>query len=643
MSGVFGFYRISGKPVVMDDLEKMAAPLKRRGPEGTGYWHSGPTGFGHTLLATTPEQVHERLPMVHDASGCVITADVRLDNRDELLAALCIPETDPGIIGDARIILESYLAWGEDCVQRFLGDFAFAVWNPVRQRLFCGRDHLGMRPMYYHYSPARLMVFASEPRAILMLPQVSYRINEGRIADFLVSQLEGIDKTSTFFEDVFRLSPAHTLTVTPQGMELRRYWTLEPGPELYLSSDEAYAEAFLDVFTESVRCRLRGCGPVGSMLSGGMDSGSVVAVARTILADAGKGPLPTFSAVGPDPGTCVETRTIHAAIAMDGLDPHMVNYGQLDDLMPELEALTWNLDEPFDNHMTLLRAIYLAAHRRGIKVMLDGAAGDTVFSEGSYISRLLRAGHWQIACREAIKQNHFWGGHYPAWHTLYMGARTAFTPEPLKHLYRRLFSKNRQRCVQKNIRSSLIDTDFARRVGLGDRLQSMNGNRPSGPLSYRRERAYAILHPYLTVGRERYDRVASAVAVEPRDPYMDLRVVNFCLQLPGSQKLNDGWPKIILRRAMNGRLPDPVRWRRGKEHLGWAFTTALMALTKNRIRNIMDTNWPIMSSYINREAVRKAYHAYFDKEDTVESEKIYEAAHLGVWLNRNVCRPTPQN
>ncbi len=396
MSGIFGLFNQDAAPVRRQELANMASLLERRGPDRTGLWHEGDVGLGHTLLATTPESVFEQLPLRHAESGCVITADVRLDNRPELLAGLGIAERSADI-GDAEIILLAYLTWGEACVQRFLGDFAFGIWDPRTSKLFCARDHFGMRPFYYHHTPGRFLAFASEPRAILVLPQTPYRINEGRIADFLVSQLEGIDKTSTFFEEVYRLPPAHTLTVTPDHFAVGRYWTLEPGPELRLPSDQAYAEAFLEVFTEAVRCRLRSAGPVGSMLSGGMDSGSVVAVARELLAQEGRGPLPTFSAVGPDPATCVETRTIHAALTMDGLDPHLIRYDQLDSLMPELEELTWSLDEPFDNHMTLVRAVYLAAHREGLKVLLDGVGGDVVLAEGSHLARLLRRGRWLTA------------------------------------------------------------------------------------------------------------------------------------------------------------------------------------------------------------------------------------------------------
>jgi len=638
MSGIAGIIHFDGKPVEPGLIEKMVRTMADRGPDGTGLWANRLVGLGHTLLATTPELVFERQPARHAESGCVVTADVRLDNRSELLRTLGLYDR-AAVTGDAGLILAAYLTWGQGCVERFLGDFAFAIWDPCKQSLFCARDHFGMRPLYYHHSPGCFFAFASEPRAILVLPQTPCRINEGRIADFLVSQLEGINKTSTFFAEVYRLPPAHVLAATPERVRLERYWTLEAGSELRLPSNEAYAEAFLEVFTEAVRCRLRGAGPVGSMLSGGMDSGSVVAVAREILTKTGQGPLSTFSAVGPDPENCVETRTIHAALTMNGLDPHWVSHDRLDALLPELEELTWNLEEPFDNHMTLPRAVYLAARRRGLKVLLDGVAGDVVLGEGSHLARLLRRGRWLTAYHEAVGQNRFWGEHYPAWRALYHGARTAFTPQPVRRLWRRLRQLNYRKSVEANIRISLINQEFAHRVGLADRLRQLDGPCPRQSLSYGEERALSIDHPYLTVGRERYDRVAAAVGMEPRDPFLDRRVVAFCLMLPGEQKLGGGWPKIILRRAMAERLPDAVRWRRGKEHLGWAFTTALMSRMRPRIRGEIEANWELVKPYVDVDGAKKVCTAYFDEGDLGQADKVYEIAHLALWLRRHAERP----
>jgi asparagine synthase (glutamine-hydrolysing) len=362
VSGILGLFNLDGQPVEFNELRDMASLLTRRGPERTGIWHSGSVGLGHTLLATTPEMLVEDIPLEHPQSGCVITGDVRLDNREELLARLRIDER-PAATGDAGLVLAAYLEWGEACVEHFLGDFAFAVWDPRRRQLFCARDHMGMRQLIYHHSPRRFFAFATEPRAILVLPQVPYRVNEARIADYLVKELEGVDKTSTFFEQVYRLPPAHSVTVTQEGMRARRYWAPEARPELRLSSDEEYAEAFLEVFTAAVRSRLRTVGPVGSMLSGGVDSGSVVAVASRLLAAEGRGPLFTFSAISPDGEAEPETRAILAASTIDGLEPTTVSYGALDDLLPELEELVWDVDEPFDGSMTLVRAVYLSARR----------------------------------------------------------------------------------------------------------------------------------------------------------------------------------------------------------------------------------------------------------------------------------------
>jgi asparagine synthase (glutamine-hydrolysing) len=640
MSGIFGIFNQDGAPVPAGDLNAMASLLTRRGPDGTGIWNEASVGLGHTLLATTPELVFERQPWRHIGSGCTITADVRLDNRAELLSALGLTDR-AGVTGDAELIVAAYLAWGERCLDRLLGDFAFAIWDPSQHRLFCARDQFGMRPLYYHHSPGRFLVFASEPRAMLALPQVPYRINEGRIADFLVSQLEGIDKTSTFFEEVFRLPPAHALSVTPEGVREWRYWALEPGPELRLATDQDYAEAFLEVFTEAVRCRLRSAGPVGSMLSGGMDSGSVTAIARTILAEAGQGPLPTFSAVGPDPEVCVETRTIHAALTMDGLDPHLVSFTDLDPLMPGLAASTWDVDEPFDIWMTLIRAMYLAAHARGIKVVLDGVGGDVILSEGSYIARLLGAGHWWTAWRETAGQRAFWGNGYSVWRELGRSTRTAFTPTWLRR-WARAHPLRARRRLRDNLRHSLIHPDFAARVGLSGRLRALDAHADrGGPLfSHARERARAIEHPYLTVGRERYDRVASAVAVEPRDPFLDRRVVAFCLSLPDDQTMQRGWPKAVLRRAMAGKLPDAVRWRRGKEHLGWDFTQALMARMKERMYVDIPANEHKVFPYVNADMVRHVTRAYLDDGQAEAAPGCYEAAQLAAWLQRHSNGPS---
>jgi asparagine synthase (glutamine-hydrolysing) len=368
MSGICGLFNIDGAPVAGSDLRSMTAMLEQRGPERTGKWRDGQIGLGHTLLATTPELLFEEQPFAHKETGCVMTADVRLDNRIELSEALVLRKPLEST-GDAEIILLAYLAWGEDCVNRLLGDFAFAIWDPRHQALFCARDHFGMRALYYHHAPGQRFVFASDARAILVVPQVPYRINEGRVADFLVPELEWYDYTSTFFEEVYRLPPGHRAIVTSSGINVTEYWRAQPGPELGQMSDDDYREGFVEVFSKAIGARLRAPeGKVGSMLSGGMDSGSIAAIATDVLANSGSGPLRTFSGTRKR-GTnaigefdCTETRAIHAALSMLPVSPTLVHPDASSDTF---EPLSSGFEEPFDGVFTILKAIFLAAHDQG--------------------------------------------------------------------------------------------------------------------------------------------------------------------------------------------------------------------------------------------------------------------------------------
>src|SRR3989454_9825112 len=272
----------------------MLARLAHRGPDGAGVWSGGAVGLGHRLLHTTPESLREHLPLASGDGTLVLTADARIDNRGELLAAL-----GRGVEAtDAELILAAYERWGERCPEHLLGDFAFVIWDARRATLFCARDHFGVKPFYYYHAPGRLFCFASEIKGLLALAEVPRRLNETRVADYLVPLLE--DKVITFYQDILRLPPAHRMTVTRQGVRIEQYWALDPEREIRMKSDADYAAAFREIFTEAVRCRLRSAFPVGSMLSGGLDSSSIVCVARQLLAQDGGETLHTFSPVFDD-------------------------------------------------------------------------------------------------------------------------------------------------------------------------------------------------------------------------------------------------------------------------------------------------------------------------------------------------------
>jgi asparagine synthase (glutamine-hydrolysing) len=568
MSGICGILRLDGAPP--QGIQAMTHHLEQRGPEGTRHFHHGPCALGHTLLATTPEAVVEAMPLTHAPTGCTITADIRLDNRDVLLSALGLPTTGR-IVGDGEIALHAYLKWGEDCPTHLLGDFAFAIWDPRAQRIFAARDHMGVKQLIHSHVDGKIWAFASAPSAVLQATDVPRRLNEGRIADFLEDYLEAIDFTSTFFEDVFRLPPAHCLIVGPSGLRISRYWTQQRVANLHLKSDAAYAEAFLEVFDRAVQDRLRAPpGSVGSMLSGGMDSGSIVAVAADIFTRDGRGAFPVFSAVGPDPATSRETRAIRSSQTVANLLCHEVNWANLDPWKHDLINLARNSEEPFEWSQTLVRSVYLAAKRSGIKIVLDGKGGDLVLTPANHIARLLARGKFGQVLHHARGEADYWLYGARPRDTVMRALRGVLVPDWLRHL--RASWRQRTRRIDS---TSLVHPNFAARVDLVGRINRWEGA-PQGWTDHQGDKIRVMNTTQVAVGIERYDRISAEMGIESRDPYFDLRVISLLQSMPGDQMIRDGWPKFVQRRAMQGKLPDDVRWCPGKDHLGPDFLAQLM-------------------------------------------------------------------
>jgi asparagine synthase (glutamine-hydrolysing) len=632
MSGIAGIYFLDGRPVEADRIRRMTDALASRGPDAAGCWTGKPVGLGHRALWTTPEARRERQPH-RDATGpLVIAFDGRIDNRDVLVRLLHASGCPPREDTDVEIALRAYQCWGESCAERILGDFAFAIWDGARNTLFCARDIFGTRPLYYHHRPGMAFTFASTPDALFAGGIVARQLNEARVADYLVSELEGIDKTSTFFQDVFRLPPAHTLTVSPRGMSITRYWKPEPGPELRLTSDREYEEAFLEPFREAVRCRLRGGDAVGSMLSGGLDSSSIVGVARALRKEAGGPPFRTYSVMTREPATCIETRAMLDMLKLDGLDPSTLCADQLPDLFPELAEQTWHLEEPFDHHMIVPRSLAIMARRQGVRVMLDGIDGDSVLSEGMFLPRLVRCGKLVTAWREAAGLRQTYPGEAPAGIALMNAMRAAFVPEWIRMGLRPLRTNQQWKRV---LADSLINREFAARIHLQDRLETLNETfRSRRPLDRGSDVSGTIDHTFIVCGIERYERVAAASSLESRHPFLDRRVVELCMRLPDSQKISNGWPKNILRRAMAGYLPQEICWRRGKGHLSSHLTAAYVKLTYPEIRRTLHAARDDLAQYVQPSALGECidYYQFHGAHDL--PWRLYELAHLANWLNQ---------
>jgi len=542
----------------------MAGTLAHRGPHGSHQLVDGPLGLAHRLLRSTPEAAHEAQPFV--LGSLAITADIRLDYRDDLLRLLELRRGAERPPGDAELVLRAYQRWGEDCVRGLAGDFAFALWDGDRRVLFCARDHFGARPFIYASTPS-LFAFASEAKAILAIPEIPRALNEARIGDFLAGGIhEGFDPTVTFFSALTRLPPAHSLSVSQEGVTIRRYWSVLGGRDSAVLSPADAVDGFRTHLVGAVRERLRGGPAVGSMLSGGLDSSSIVAIASEIRRQRGEPPLRTFSCVEEDAVASRESDYIRVAAGVPGVQSTFIEPRDVDALAGAFDDLCDTIDEPFDLMDTGL-VVYRAASRAGLTAVMDGCDGDLVASRNGTARFAFETGRWLGAWREASATARWSGDSLPA--TLW---QEAIRPG-LRNLVARVPWLDRLRDARRRglrpharkLDSGLIRQSFADRIDIDGRWrQALERLSPARwpPLTPDEEYAHWLESGLVPAALERYDRVAASQSIEPRHPLFDKKLVSFYAAVPWDSAANEGLPKAILRRAAAGHLSPVLRDRR---------------------------------------------------------------------------------
>ncbi len=618
MSGIFGIVNLDGKPVDQADLKRMSEIMAHRGPDASNIWLKNDVGLGQLMLCSTTESLNEQLPWQDPLSGLVITADARIDNRDELLTALSIDSGSVPPIPDSQLILFAFRKWGKACVDHLLGDFSFAIWDKTNRRLFVARDHMGLRPFYY-YSRGDFFVFASAANAVTQVSHVPNQINEGRVADFLIDELEGINNTSAFFEQVYRMPPAHFGVLEKNKVSFTRYWKPDPEACLQLGSDDEYADALEEVLTLSIKARLRSQYPASSMLSGGIDSSTITGIARKLCDENGDKPFRTYSAVSNDPSDCYESSYINMMIDHGGLDPVRVSPSEFKKYSSDFEKISRSLEDPFDELWVLVRLIYLTAREHGSVVVMDGVDGDLITGiTPIYPSYLLLRGEVGEAFREIRRgRTNYYDGQI-GWleaHTQII--RPVVTPNFLRRLKAAYWTNDRTETFLKN---SMISRDFAKRVKLEDRWKEYKEQSTLGFCpSLQHAHAERIVVPYLTAAIERYNRLASYCGVEARQPFHDKRVVELCLSMPWQQKAYNGWMKYCLRNILQRVAPTEVAWRSNFDSIMWKFGVAwnevnqkknisMIAKNRQRLLGILDENQldQMLSRYTNGEATAMA-------------------------------------
>lgn len=512
------------QPPSPPSVEGLLAALAHRGPDGKNVLARPRAALGAQYFWSAVEEKGQTQPLSDAESGVDLLFEGRLDDRGELEREL---GTQPGL-ADSRLVLAAYLRWGRRCFERLTGPFAVVVYEAARHRLIAARDALGDRTLCY-YLGADELALASEAAALLRHPGVSPRLDEGSLARFFTVRPPRAGET--YFADVREVPPGHLLVFEDDRLRVERYWPPADLPRIRYRRDAEYVDQFRSLLTESVRCRLRTPRAPAVLMSGGLDSTSVAALAARELAD--ERPL-AISWVFDELPQADERFFMDAMIAECGLAAYRIAG---DGEWPLRDPGTWRTSPsaPWQGlYWRLQNQAYAAARRAGTSVLLTGEHGDHLYLDRAYWLRdLVAEGRWADAWRELRRE---------------FGRRPRALPGAVA---RAAGWRGRAAAPRPWL------TEHARR------LLAASEDAP-GPLAAR-ERADAApgpLDPLSAYAASLEIANASAAGIEVRRPFRDRRLVEFMLSVPAHLAYRPGWTKWILRQAMRGILPEAVRQRR---------------------------------------------------------------------------------
>jgi asparagine synthase (glutamine-hydrolysing) len=516
--------------------------------------------LGHRRLSVVDLSPSGHQPMCTDDRRFWIVYNGEIYNHHELRVKLEALGHHFNSSSDTQVVLAAYQEWGADCLSMFKGMWAFAIYDQLSGKLFMARDRFGIKPLYYWNAPGNVFCFASEIKAFTAWPGWSARINPQRAYDFLVWSL--LDHTDeTMFSGVYQLQPGHFMQVPAGGVNTAaqsdgrvaatRWYILQA--QRFTGSFRDAAAEFRGRFSRSVREHLRSDVPVGSCLSGGLDSSSIVCVVNQLLAEDGNTGLQSSFSACTREARFDERAWIDIVVADTGVDAHFV-YPVLEDLFADLRAITWHQDEPFGSTSIFAQwSVFRLAAGTDVKVMLDGQGADELLAGyhsffGPRFASLLRSGHLVQLARE-MQQTGQLHGHSAL--LMAMWTADAFLPESLRHRLRARAGKAHATPGWLNLeRLGAVAVDPKKSLGAIRSVEAMSIAQLTA------SNLQMLLHWE--------DRDSMAHSIESRVPFLDHELVEFVLGLPDEYKLKSGITKRVQRAGMDGILPDRIRDRMDK-------------------------------------------------------------------------------
>jgi asparagine synthase (glutamine-hydrolysing) len=623
MCGIFASVGLGPDPARIDIVA-------HRGPDGRG-WEvhdsaAGPVALGHRRLAIIDVTDAGLQPMA-DASGrwrLVFNGEIYnyIELREEMRARGEVFTSD----SDSEVLLRAWMIWGTAALPRLRGMFAFIIWDARERMLIAARDRFGVKPLYIAQAKGGVAL-GSEIKQLHGLPGLSGRMNLARVHDFLAYGLSN-HTAETMFDGVVQVRGGEMATIdasraTPVTT-IRRWYPATAG-DVTLSEDEA-SDRFREMLTEAVRLHLRSDVPVGSCLSGGLDSSAIVCLMAPMMQGGAR--VNTVSACYAEKSVD-EKPFMDAVVASAGTEPHFI-YPQPDELFAKASDITWHQDEPFGSTSIFAQwCVFEEARRVGVKVMLDGQGADeqlagyhTGFSH--YMSGLIRRGQLLQVLRTFAERKEFHGTQLTQ---QAMMALVPLLPRPVAAMLR---GRHRAMTQHDWLGGGLLASAGAGRTAAQTAQESLGLPDVTDLRTLCLNLTFASNLPMLLHWE---DRSSMAHSVEARVPFLDHPLVEFSLALGNKHKIVGGDTKRVLRRAMSGILPDVVRDRRDK--LG--FATPEEQWFRGPLRGVIEegieTTLTLYPDLVNAPGLRTL------AKDMLEGRRkidflLWRAVNLGIWGKR---------
>ncbi|WP_394184125.1 asparagine synthase-related protein [Metabacillus halosaccharovorans] len=610
MSAITGIYHLNDEPISSDDCIKIMEGLNKFPADYRHIWKKDSLFFGCIGQCITLESAFERLPYYDTQRQIVITADAIIDNRQELFERLQIDYSVRNTMTDSELIIHAYEKWGEHSPTYLIGDFSFMIWDMKKQMLFGARDLSGMRTLYY-FKNERRFAFCSIIEPLLTLPYVSKDFNEQWLAEFLAipSMVDSTDTSSSVYMQINQVPPAHKIIVKGGNVSISRYGSFIPNEELYFKTNLEYEEAFIDVFQEAVNSKIRTNKKVGSQLSGGLDSGSVVSFAAPSLKEQNKS-LYTFSYVPVDgfvdwtPKRGIANESPYIKSTVEHVGNIKENYLDFLGKNPFTEIDEWlellEMPYKFFENTFWIKGIYEKANELDIGILLSGARGNFSISFGpsiDYYALLLKQFKWVKLYQEI---------------GLFSNNREISRKRLLSLIKNRAYPNvNQVKGLQDSDNDPvLINQHLAKRTQVFSKLleQGIDVNNISNSDAFESRKNHFEKTYYWNKSGTVGTKLSLRYGLWERDPTNDPRVIRYCLAIPTEQYIQKGIDRSLIRRATKNYLPEKVRMNqniRGMQSADWLHR--MIPIWNDVSEELKElTKDPLAAEYLNIDVIKSA-------------------------------------